>query len=191
MRDIRPKVEGPDKSLVEVVKIVAKQWNALDEGKKKKYQEEFKKEQVVFNQKMAQYVGKLTNEQKESIREMKVDMAEKKERRQFRKKITDLGKPKRAKSAFLIFLQEETKKKPRGDVPYQEFLNATSTKWNGMTEKAKESYMQASAAENKKYQEALGKWEKQMVQQGHLDVVRQEALLEERAPKPRKTAAKP
>uniref|UniRef100_A0A1L8DHZ4 Putative transcription factor a mitochondrial isoform x2 n=1 Tax=Nyssomyia neivai TaxID=330878 RepID=A0A1L8DHZ4_9DIPT len=192
MQEVRPKVEAENSQLpmVDLIKKIGKQWGAMDDVRKKKYQEEYKKEQVVYHQKMAQYEGKLTDEQKENIQMMKESIAEGKEKRAFRKKLKDLGKPKRPKSAFVYYLLDENKKKPHGDVPYMECVTQTAKKWTGLSDKAKEVYFHTSAAEKKKYEEDMAKWEKQMIKQGHLDVVRQEALIDDRPPKPRKRATK-
>ncbi|XP_055680850.1 transcription factor A, mitochondrial [Lutzomyia longipalpis] len=193
MKEIRPKIlaENNQISMTDVLKNVAKQWATVDDVRRQKYQEEFKKDQAVYLQKMTQYKSKLTDEQKENIQIMKESIAEAKEKREFRKKLRQLGKPKRPQSAFLIFLNDERKKNPQKGAATREWLNEAAAKWTNLPQKTKDTYVQVSTANREKYQEELGKWEKQMVKQGHLDVVRQEALIEDRPPKPSKRSAKP
>lgn len=52
MRDIRPTIlatADPKLSANDVVKLMAVKWETVDEKLKKKYQEEYKQEQVNFN----------------------------------------------------------------------------------------------------------------------------------------------
>ncbi|XP_055709653.1 transcription factor A, mitochondrial [Phlebotomus papatasi] len=192
MQEVRPKMAAENSQLTmgELIRNIAKQWKTVDDSKKRKYEEEFRKDQAVYLQKRAQYESKLTDEQKENIQLMKETIAEAKEKKAFRKKLRELGKPKKPQSPFLRFLNEERLKKPQGNEPYREWLNTVSAKWMGLPEKAKDVFVQASHVEMQKYQEELAKWEKSMVKLGHLDVVRHEALLEVPPPKSRKRSTK-
>ncbi|XP_059617164.1 transcription factor A, mitochondrial [Phlebotomus argentipes] len=194
MMEIRPKMLAENKnwSVNELVQNIARQWKAVDEASKKKYEEDYKRDQALYLQKRAQYESKLTEEQRENIQLMKETMAEAKEKRAYRKKIKDLGKPKKPQSPFLKFLNEQKAKNPHTPGSYQEWLSSNSAKWIALSEKQRDTYIQSSHDEMQKYREELIKWEKNMVKLGHVDVVRQEALLDIPPPKSsRKRTAKP
>ncbi|GAB0093268.1 transcription factor A, mitochondrial [Sergentomyia squamirostris] len=193
MKEVRAKVVAANNNLPasEIAKTIAKQWEGVDESKKKKYEEEYKKEQLSYVQRRTQYENKLTDEQKDNIRLMKETLAEKKEKRAYRKRVKELGRPKHPQSPFLIFLNEERKKNPQGSMPYREWMTKSSSKWLSMSDDFKEPFIQKSQKEMQKYKDELNKWESRMIQLGNLDVVRQKVLLESSPSSPRKRTAKP
>lgn len=51
-------------------------------------------------------------------------------------------------------------------------------KWSKLTDSEKNVYLSSAKIDIEKYKQELTKWEIKMVRQGHLDVVRNEALIE-------------
>ena len=101
-------------------------------------------------------------------------------------KIRGLDRPKKPASAFLRFLGEERVKSPQGTSTYREWQLKTAAKWNALTDGQKEKYISAFKSESESYKQHLAKWELKMVKQGHVDVVRNEALIDP-VPKARKS----
>lgn len=61
-------------------------------------------------------------------------------------------------------------------------------KWNALTDAKKKTYNDAFTNDLVKYRQELARWELRMIRLGNVDLVRQEALVEQ--PAKRKPAAK-
>lgn len=153
MKEIRPKLsaENPKAILIDVVKMVAKKWETVDEATKQKLSEEYKKDQIAYMDKRARYDLKLTDEQRAEIKSMKQEISEAREKRASRKKNRDLGKPKKASSSFIHFLADQKTETPRGTETYREWQIKVTEIWSKMTEAQKEKYILLSKAESEKY----------------------------------------
>ncbi len=157
---------------------MAQKWKSVDESTRKKLEDEFKKDQILYVERLAKYDKQLTPEQKDEIKCYKQELSETREKRAFKKKVKDLEKPKRPASAFLRFLSEQREKLPRGEMTYREWQIKATEKWNSLSDAQKSEYMNQSRLELETYKRELGKWELKMVRLGHVDVVRSEALIE-------------
>lgn len=76
------------------------------------------------------------------------------------------------------FLSEERERTPRGKLTYREWQNLAAENWNKLSDEKKNTYTEAAKVEIAKYKQELAKWELKMVRQGHVDLVRNEALIE-------------
>lgn len=87
LKQVRSQVveKNPKATIPEVIRMVAKQWETVDEATKSKFEEEFKKEKITYIEKRAQYDSKLTDDQKTDIKHMKQELTESREKRAFKK----------------------------------------------------------------------------------------------------------
>lgn len=67
---------------------------------------------------------------------------------------------------------------PQGTLSYREWQLKAAAKWNALSDGQKNNYVNAFKSEIESYKQHLAKWELKMVKQGHVDVVRNEALIE-------------
>lgn len=153
MKEIRPKMaeEHPKAVLVDIVRMVAKKWETVDEATKQKFSDEYKKDQIDYMDKRATYDLKLTDEQKSEIKTMKQDIVQAREKRATKKKTRELGKPKKASSSFIHFLIDQKTVTPRGKETYLEWQVKITNIWSKMTDAEKEKYVLLSKAESEKY----------------------------------------
>lgn len=79
----------------------------------------------------------------------------------------------------------------RGNEEFKTWLQSCAKKWNSMTEEQKRPYIEEMKDNFKEYQLKMDAWEKEMIKQGNLDLVRQDALLDPHDPKLKKTTKKP
>lgn len=101
---------------------------------------------------MAVYKSKLTDEQKEALRlHARTVRREKKlanEHRQHKKLLVDLGKPKRPRTAFWIFIDAEQKREQlKGNLPKH-----YSEKWQNLNEEQRKSFNNKYDALYQRYQ---------------------------------------
>lgn len=87
MKEVRPQVlkDNPKITTTDIVKLVAKQWETVDESTKKKLEDLFKKEQMDYVGLRAKYESKLTEDQKFEIKNAKMEKVESKEKRAMKK----------------------------------------------------------------------------------------------------------
>ncbi|XP_039495999.1 transcription factor A, mitochondrial isoform X1 [Drosophila santomea] len=190
MREQRPKLKAanPQITTVEVVRQLSKSWSDVDAQLKERLQAEFKRDQQIYLEQRTKYDATLTEEQRAEIKQLKQDIVEAKERRQLRKRVKELGRPKKPASAFLRFIASERTNTPQGaKQTYREWHQKTTAKWTRLSDSEKEVYMQESRQEMELYRKSISVWEEKMIRLGHIDVVRHGNLIDPPEPKPRKT----
>lgn len=192
MQQMRPVIleQNPKIALPELVKLIASKWEQVDDKTKMKLQEDFKKDQVLYIEKRAQYDSKLSDEQRRDLKHLKQEISDAKERRAVKKRIKELGKPKKPLSAFLRFLGKERKFTPQGTETFREWQQKVVDKWTRLTEAEKDVYKAESKKEMEVYKQEISKWEEKMIRLGHIDVVRHDALLDSSATKQKPRAKK-
>ncbi|XP_061392318.1 transcription factor A, mitochondrial [Musca vetustissima] len=181
MNDLRPKIlaQSPNLPLIEVVKQVSKKWETADPSLKQRLQEEYKKEQQEYIEKRMKYDSKITDEQRNQIKELKQEKIEAKERRMMRKRIKDLGRPKKPASAFIRFIAKERIRTPQSPKQtFREWHETATKKWASLSQSEKDIYMQESRKEFETYKKEIAVWEEKMIRMGHIDVVRQGNLID-------------
>nr|CAD7405159.1 unnamed protein product [Timema cristinae] len=99
----------------------------------------------------------------------------------YSQKKKELGKPKKPLSAFLIFFQE--KANLRGDTPFKIWQQKVSQEWESLPDEKKVQYLDKASHYWQSYIQELQLWEEKMIRLGHIDVVRNEALIEPRSNK--------
>jgi len=173
LQQARPqvKMQNPNMSATELIKIVAKQWEQADAATKSQLEQEYKRERERYDQENTRYLGTLTPEMKDQLRQARQDKQEMREKRELRKRNKDLQKPRRVPSAFLRFVIEEKARSPhQGN--YQQYLKTVALKWGQLSEAQKKPYLEAYHSEMEGYKRELDKWEQKMIKAGNLDVVR-------------------
>lgn len=153
LKEIQPelKANNPTVPQKDIIKLTGEQWAKVDPNKKKILEAEYKKDQMAYLSKHAAYENKLTDEQKDQIKNFKAGLIELKEKRQLRKKIQELGKPKKPPSAFLHFLNDERKRNPHKNGLFLEWQRETAEKWKKLSEAEQEQYNKLHKTESQKY----------------------------------------
>lgn len=84
--------------------------------------------------------------------------------------LKELGKPRKPLTAYLMFVSEEIKN--HGNEPVQSYMSKVAIKWKELDDNSKAKYIESAAIETNEYQNALLKWENDMIKAGRLDLVR-------------------
>lgn len=163
--------QNPKASPVEISKLAAAQWQVLDAASKSKLEDDYKKDQAVWIQENAKYLSQLTDQQKDDIRQARVDKVEERVKREHKKKLKELGRPKRPMNGFLLFSADKKPKNLNRD-QNREQIKQMAQEWAQMSEKEKAPYNNRAADALVKYREDVKKWEEKMIAQNHEDVVR-------------------
>lgn len=94
----------------------------------------------------------MTEEQKHEVKQLKREMASNRERNELRKRVRSLGKPKRAASAFLLYLNDQKANLPRtSSQTYREWQTMCANKWNALNDLDKAKYFEISTKNIEKY----------------------------------------
>lgn len=188
MREQRPKIlaEYPQFGTIDLVRVLSKRWNEADAAIKKRLQDDYKREQQQFVEIRAKYEAKITNEQRAELKQLKQDIQDGKDRRMMRKRIKELGRPKKPASAFILFLVKERTNSPQTPKQtYREWHQKCTEKWTRLSDKEKEMYLIESRQNMEVYKKDIALWEEKMVRLGNIDVVRHGNLIDPPEPKPR------
>ncbi|KAM9817610.1 transcription factor A, mitochondrial [Neosynchiropus ocellatus] len=178
--------QNPDAKPMDITRKIAYQWRALSPDHKRPLVEAYKREMEQFNLDLQRYKALLTPGQ------VKLEAQEKKERRAKRKAIrrkrelTNLGKPKRPRSAFNIFMSEHFVE-ARGATT-QAKLKSLLDDWRSLFSTQKQVYTQLAEDDKIRYKNEIKSWEDNMADIGRTDLIRRQTLA---AKKKKKTPAKP
>lgn len=161
-----------------MVQECAKRWATHDESKKQSLNVLYQKDKEMFVQERARYENSLTEGQRDQLDEYKQDLLDSREKRAYKKKVREMEKPKKPASGFLRYLAERFASGERGETAYRDFQRKIVEEWKMMSETRKKTYIDAFHVEMKDYKRELAKWELKMIRLGYVELVRQEALIE-------------
>jgi len=166
------KNENPNLKVTEVIKLVSQRWDRLDESEKQSYISAYKNEMQSYSSILDKYKQSLTPEQKEAQQQLKLDRQLLRERREKRKRLKELGRPKRPAGPFFLYLSSKV---PTGSkiTDYQDAAKKLSEAWKSMSEAEKAPYSTKYQEDLKSYEKSLIKWEDKMIKQGNDDLVRE------------------
>lgn len=144
MKDNRETVkkENPGMPIMEITKLMSKHWETVDDKTKAKYLADFKKDQIKYVEERAKYDSKVTDEQRQEMKQIKQDKLDAKERKAIKQRVKELGRPKRPASAFLRFIIHERVATPQSiSQTYRQWHAKATEKWSRMSDGDKEKYM--------------------------------------------------
>ncbi|XP_053663297.1 transcription factor A, mitochondrial [Anopheles marshallii] len=168
---------NPKATPMEIAKLAAVKWQSLDQTSKTKYEEEYKREQAVWLQKNAKYLSQLTDAQKEEIKLERQQRNEGKIKREQKRLLKELGRPKRPINGYLRFCQQN---KPVLGLSKQDNkmqMKNLGLQWRQLTDAEKEPYNKEAEADMKRYQEEMKKWEDKMLSTENVEAVRKKNVL--------------
>ncbi|XP_033880507.2 transcription factor A, mitochondrial [Acipenser ruthenus] len=168
----RPAVakQYPDVRIVEITKKIAQEWRLLSPEQKKPYQEAALAARQVYKEEMTKFKEQLSPAQAAALKEEKRQKMAR--RRAIRKKreLTMLGKPKRPRSAFNIFMSEHFQE-ATGESMQSKMKNLFED-WSKLRISQKQVYMQLAEDDKIRYKNEMKSWEEHMVEVGREDLIR-------------------
>ncbi|XP_063697634.1 uncharacterized protein LOC134828586 [Culicoides brevitarsis] len=180
LKKVRPSIaaNNPGKSPQEINTLVGEKYRNLDESEKKELQKGFQEEYRQYIIAMYEYRRTLTPAMKLNVETARTERAARRARKTINQRKTALGKPKRPPTAFAVFVGEKLKEIPKEpNKLLKDYIKKIKRKWQKLSETEKNSYIDAAAKNLEKYKVALDEWEREMIAQGHSDVVRNQKRL--------------
>ncbi|XP_062467540.1 transcription factor A, mitochondrial isoform X2 [Pezoporus occidentalis] len=141
----------PEINSKELLKKMAGAWRELPASQKQVYEEASKTEWQRYEKEVAAYKAQLTPAQAAALKEERSRQQAKRRSLRIKRELTVLGKPKKSRSAFNIFVSEKFKA--------SEGISATP-------------YMQLAEDDKIRYENEMKLWEAKMIQLGREDLVR-------------------
>ncbi|NXA36644.1 TFAM factor, partial [Eudromia elegans] len=157
-------------STLELIKKIAGVWRELPQSEKRVYQEARLADMEKYREEMAKYKAQLTPAEAVALKLERQRRLVKK--RQFRKKreLTVLGKPKKPRNAFNIFVSENYPESQGASAMAK--MKNLHDKWQNLPDSQKQTYVQLSEDDKVRYENEMKSWEAKMVELGREDLLR-------------------
>lgn len=172
--------QNPDIKSVDIVRKIAQQWRALSPEQKRPFEEASLQAMEQFKVDFQLYQGQLTPAQvQQQALEKRQRMAKRKAIRK-KRELTNLGKPKRPRSPFNIFMSEHFEE-ARG-TNTQAKMKSLMEDWKNMFSHQKQVYTQLAEDDKIRYKNEMKSWEEHMVEIGREDLIRGQTLSTKKKP---------
>ncbi|NWT55243.1 TFAM factor, partial [Erythrocercus mccallii] len=162
--------KNPGASNLELIKKLAGAWKELPVSQKQVYEEAKKTDWKRYGEQMAAYKAQLTPAQAAALKEEKRKQQAKRRSRRAKRELNLLGKPKRARTAFNIFLSENYQES-EGVSPVAK-MKKLFDMWQKLSASQKQPYFQLAQDDKVRYENEMKSWEAKMIQLGREDLVR-------------------
>lgn len=180
--------QNPDVKVVDVIKMIAQQWRMMSPEQKQPYEDAFLKAKEQFKVDLEHYKAQLSPAQLQQQALEKRQRLDK--RRAIRKKreLNSLGKPKRPRSPFNIFMSEHFEEARGASTPAK--MKSLFEDWRSLFSHQRQVYTQLAEDDKIRYKNEMKSWENHMVEIGREDVVREQTLTAKKKAAAKKEAKK-
>lgn len=181
----------PEIKSVDVIRKIAQQWRTLSPDQKRPFEEASVKAREQFKVDLQRYMSQLTPAQE---RQQALDRKQRLAKRNaIRKKreLTSLGKPKRPRSPFNIYMSEHFEEARGATTPAK--MKSLLQDWRNLFSHQKQVYTQLAEDDKIRYKNEMKSWEEHMVEIGRSDLLREQTLstrAKKAAPKTKKKVVK-
>ncbi|NWH54731.1 TFAM factor, partial [Fregata magnificens] len=162
--------KNPEMSNVELVKKIAGAWKELPASQKQAYEEARKTDWQRYEKQLAAYKAQLTPAQAAALKEERRKRLAKRRSFRVKRELTVLGKPKRPRSGFNIFVSEHFQES-EGISPVAK-LKQLFDAWQKLSSSQKQPYLQLAEDDKVRYENEMKSWEGKMVELGREDLIR-------------------
>ncbi|XP_064001088.1 transcription factor A, mitochondrial [Pogoniulus pusillus] len=164
------KQKSPEISNLELMKKLGGAWRELPASQKQVYEEAQKTDWQKYKEQMAVYQAQLTPAQTAALKEERRRRLAKRRSVRVKRELSILGKPKRPRNAFNIFLSEKFQES-QGISPVAKLKHVYDT-WLKLSTSQKQPYLQLAEDDKVRYVNEMKSWEAKMVEIGREDLVR-------------------
>ncbi|KAM6184826.1 transcription factor A, mitochondrial [Rhynchocyon petersi] len=164
------KAQNPDAKNSELIKKIAQMWRELPESKKKIYEDAYKADWQAYRDEINRIHEQLTPSQIISLEKEIMQKRLKRKALIKKRELTMLGKPKRPRSAYNIFISESFQEAK--DISSQAKLKTVNENWKNLTSSQKQVYIQLAKDDKIRYDNEMKLWEAQMIEVGRNDLIR-------------------
>ncbi|XP_071780792.2 transcription factor A, mitochondrial [Centroberyx gerrardi] len=177
----------PEIKSVEIIRRIAQQWRTMNPEQKRPFEEASVRAREQFKVDLQRYQAQLTPVQlQQQALEKRQRMAKRKAIRK-KRELTSLGKPKRPRSSFNIFMSEHFEE-ARG-ISMQAKMKSLMEDWRNLFSHQRQVYTQLAEDDKIRYKNEMKSWEDHMVEIGRDDLLREQTLAARKKATVKKTTA--
>ncbi|NXF54071.1 TFAM factor, partial [Oceanites oceanicus] len=162
--------KNPEMGNVELIKKIAGAWKELPASQKQVYEEARKTDWQRYEEQLAAYKAQLSPAQAAALKEERRRRLAKRRLFKAKRELTVLGKPKRPRSGFNIFVSEHFQES-EGISPVAK-LKQLFDAWRKLSSSQKQPYLQLAEDDKVRYENEMKSWEAKMVELGREDLIR-------------------
>ncbi|XP_050816716.1 transcription factor A, mitochondrial [Gopherus flavomarginatus] len=159
-----------DVSILEIAKKIAYAWKELPVSEKQTYEAAAKVERQAYKEELAKYKAQLSPAQIVALKEERRQKRAKRKAMRKKRELTVLGKPKRPRTGFNIFMSEHFHE-AKG-ISVQAKMKNLFEEWQDLSSSQKQTYLQLAEDDKVRYENEMKSWEEQMVDVGREDLIR-------------------
>ncbi|XP_034415150.1 transcription factor A, mitochondrial [Cyclopterus lumpus] len=165
---------NPEIKSVDIIRKIAEQWRTLNQEQKQPFEEASVRAREQFKVDLEHYQAQLSPAQvQQQVLEKRQRMAKRKAIRK-KRELTNLGKPKRPRSPFNIFMSEHFVE-ARGTTT-QAKMKSLLEDWRNLLGHQKQVYTQLAEDDKIRYKNEMKSWEDHMMEIGREDLIREQTL---------------
>ncbi|NXA47993.1 TFAM factor, partial [Nothocercus julius] len=157
-------------SVLELVKKMAGAWRELPISEKQVYEEARQADWQKYREELAKYKAQLTPAEAAALKEERQRRMLRRRLFQQKRELTALGKPKKPRHAFNIFVSENYALIFQGLMVAK--MKNLYDKWQKLPNSQKQTYLQLSEDDKIRYENEMKSWEAKMVELGREDLLR-------------------
>ncbi|KAK7134343.1 hypothetical protein R3I93_017680 [Phoxinus phoxinus] len=162
--------QNPGLKNVDIIRKLAEKWRMLTPEQKQPFQDSSLASREQYKLALKTYKAQLTPAQTVAITEEKRQRAAKRKAIRRKKELNSLGKPKRPRSAFNIFMAEHFEEAKGTTMPAK--LKSLRDDWMRFNITQKQMYTQLAEDDKVRYKNEIKSWEEHMIEIGREDLVR-------------------
>lgn len=180
--------QNPALKITDVAKTIAQQWKTLSPEQKRPFEVAALRDREQFKKDLQLYQARLTPAQIEQQAEERRQRLAKRKSIRKKRELTSLGKPKRPRSAFNIFMSEQFDKARGNDVLAK--MASLNADWKKLSASQKQVYIQLAEDDSVRYKNEMRSWENHMVEIGRADLLREKTISARKRAAKKVTAVK-
>ncbi|XP_040923274.1 transcription factor A, mitochondrial [Toxotes jaculatrix] len=166
--------QNPEIRSVDIIRKLAEQWREMSPEQKQPFEEASLRAREQFKLDVERYQAQLTPAQvQQQALERRQKLAKRKAIRK-KRELTNLGKPKRPRSAFNIFMSEHFEE-ARGTTTTGK-MKSLLEDWRNLFSHQKQVYTQLAEDDKIRYKNEMKSWEDHMVDIGREDLIREQTM---------------
>lgn len=172
VKDVRPTIskQNPGLKSVDVIRKIAQQWKMLTIEQKQPFQDASLEAKEQYKLALETFKAQLSPAQSAAfVEERRQKMAKRKAIRK-KKELNNLGKPKRPRSTFNIFMAEHFVEAKGTTTPAK--LKSLRDDWDRLSDTQKQMYIQLAEDDKVRYKNEIKSWEEHMMEIGREDLLR-------------------
>ncbi|KAL2078241.1 hypothetical protein ACEWY4_025926 [Coilia grayii] len=172
VQEQRPQMvrQHPDFKAIEVIKKIATRWRLLRPEQKRPFEKAALADRDQYKVMLERYKAQLTPAQSKALVEEQRQKRAKRMAIKKKRELTKLGKPKRPRLPFNIFMSEHFEE-ARG-ITVVAKMKSLQDDWRKLSIMQKQVYVQLAEDDKVRYKNEMKRWEEHMVEIGRQDLIR-------------------